>query len=722
MLTQPDEVESGGVMESLLLLLLLVCVVGIWITLVTTNRMLHGMDECLRSLHASVSALHERLKPRRSQASRETEKPREAGEPDSRPVVEQSKSRPLDAEVIVAKEVPQEPRPELAAGASVGPKPQASPRPARPAEEPPRQPSGRAFPWQETTQTPRQAAPQMASSARRDTEEQSFDGDMARTLARIRNWIIVGEENIPEGSSIEFAIAIHWLLRIGVVILVIGVGFFLKYSIDQGILGPLGRALLAATAGFALVGTGTSLFRGAYRILGEGLNGAGIGALYFSVFASRSLFDLIDSPTAFAMMVGVTVLACAIAVRHDSLLSAVLGALGGYMTPIVLASGVSHFGLLYGYLTVLSLGILGVAAVRDWIALRYLSFAGTYFLVLGSLLMYYEDADFPVVFPFLIVFFVVYSTMGFLRNLLLGKESGLLTLLTLFSNATLFCLISYCLIESRFGRFQTGYLTLGLFTYYTVHAVALGLGRLDRPLLLGCVGLSALFLSITAPIMLSSEWLAASWAVQALVLLWIGFRLDSRVLRGAACVLYVVTFARFCISDLFLEYADRPANELWGEYWPGLLERLATSGTVIASLFGTYRLLREHEDEPAGNREQTSAVLLGAVGLLFVFSTLETNAFLVNFYPGFRMGGISLLWSAFALGLLITGLMKDAQIARFAGLGLFAVVSVKVFLVDLADLSHPARVGAFLLLGLIFIGGSLAYLKAQKGRNEGRVK
>ena len=788
--------------------------------------------------------------------------PKPADEAESRPVVEPTKPRPTEEEIVVAQTVPQGPDPKTKPDAPADSQRRPPSEPAPPSGGPQKKPSWQPAsakkerPWQSEPSKPRAEEPQFEEP---HGGRSQFDSEVARTLAKIRNWIIMGEEYLPEGSSMEFAIAIHWLLRIGVVILVIGVGFFLKHCIDENWINELGRVALATTAGFALVGIGVRLFGGDYRVLGEGLNGAGIGVLYFSVYAARFLYSLIEDPTlTFALMIGVTVLACAVAVRYDSLLSAILGALGGYLTPVVLLTGASHFGPFYGYLTVLSLGILGVAAVRDWILLRYISYGGTYLLVITSLIWYeYEDDKFFVVFPFLIIFFVIYSTMSFLSNLTHRKESGLLTLSTLFSNATLFCLISSVLITSRFGRFPTGYLTLALFAYYAAHAATLWRLKLDRPLLLGCVGLCAVFLSITAPIMLSSQWLAASWAVQAVVLLWLGFNLKSPVLRGAAYVLYGVTFVRFCVSDLFLEYFHQPQIETWSVYWPKMLERVVTSGTVIASLFGTYKLFRKHEEDLELRNDETLVLLLGSVGMLFgvlhlelnrmlaitcppfrlpcltllwvglcvwllleyerrglkpllvlfslaavavlvkvcaidlpattfnleefafgtgddysfvnagmrlidyvaivglavfavvrlrriddsvneyvthedparaiagfavilafLFSTLEMNTFLGFFHPGFRMGGISLLWSAFALALLIVGLMKDVQIARFAGLGLFGVVAVKVFLIDLAHLSPAARWGAFLLLGILFICGSLAYLKTQKHLRE----
>ena len=79
--------------------------------------------------------------------------------------------------------------------------------------------------------------------------------------------------------------------------------------------------------------------------------------------------------------------------------------------------------------------------------------------------------------------------------------------------------------------------------------------------------------------------------------------------------------------------------------------------------------------------------------------------------PALRAGGISILWSLFALGLIVGGIHKKAGALRFTGLGLFTVVGFKVFFSDLANLDQFYRIVAFILLGVLILCGAFLYLK-----------
>lgn len=179
------------------------------------------------------------------------------------------------------------------------------------------------------------------------------------------------------GRDWEWLLGGNWLARIGVAALVIGVGFFLQLAFANNWIGSTGRVALGLVGGVAFLGAG-EYWQRKYPIWAQPVTGGGIAILYLSIFAAFSLYQLIPPLPALGLFFLVTVTAAGLALRYEAVAIAVLGILGGFLTPVMLREQLPDSRLLLAYVLVLDLGVLGLATFRNW---RWFTLLG----LLGSL-------------------------------------------------------------------------------------------------------------------------------------------------------------------------------------------------------------------------------------------------------------------------------------------------------------------------------------------------
>lgn len=180
--------------------------------------------------------------------------------------------------------------------------------------------------------------------------------------------------------------------------LFLAVAFFIKYSFDNNLISPGMRVAIGFIIGIALVVGGVVTSRKNYLVLSHTLCATGIVILYAITFAARSYYHFLSWPgawwdalPAFAIMALITATGFTLAVRLNALVVAVLGMLGGFLTPILLSTGVDNPGGLFGYIAILDAGLIVIAVHRRWSFLSGMAAAGTAMMQIAWAARFFES-------------------------------------------------------------------------------------------------------------------------------------------------------------------------------------------------------------------------------------------------------------------------------------------------------------------------------------------
>lgn len=173
--------------------------------------------------------------------------------------------------------------------------------------------------------------------------------------------------------------------------LFLGMVFFVKYSIDHGWISPWVRVMIGFFVGAGAIAGGLKLRSKDYAMTVQTLCASGGTILYADIFACQSFYHFFSSGAAFGGMVLVTVISFLLAVRLDSKFIAILGLIGGFLTPPLLSTGLDRPYALFGYCLILDIGLVSIAVKKRWGFLMLMSALATYFMEWGWTVQFFHS-------------------------------------------------------------------------------------------------------------------------------------------------------------------------------------------------------------------------------------------------------------------------------------------------------------------------------------------
>ena len=183
-------------------------------------------------------------------------------------------------------------------------------------------------------------------------------------------------DSVKGGLDLEEALGAKWLNKIGIIILVFGVAFFLAYQLRQ--VGPAGKVLVGALVSGVLLGGGIFLERKAgYRILGRAGIGGGWALAFFTAYAvyhvpAARIFT--SQAPSLLLMLAIAATMVVHTLRYRSQVVTGLAFLLAFSTLTI--SQVTVYSLLAG--VVLALGLVVIVGRMQWFELEIFGIAAAY--------------------------------------------------------------------------------------------------------------------------------------------------------------------------------------------------------------------------------------------------------------------------------------------------------------------------------------------------------
>lgn len=484
--------------------------------------------------------------------------------------------------------------------------------------------------------------------------------------------------------------------------IVLGVVFFLVMAVSRGWIDEPTRVVLAFLGSTALLAAAIWLHeRHGQTQASLAAAAAALAALYASLTVGTVVYDVIPDLAGLVVAALVGAAGAAIAVRWRSQVVAAIGIVGALLAPVLVGAGTSSASLAF-----MAIALVAAATILVW--QRWPWLAAIAFLVslpqLAAWLFRY-DRSHPLGVELAVIggFWLLWLVCALGHELRVPTDRLRVSSASLlFANAAAVSGLGWLVLDhAHHGAGATAWVLAVAAGHVGVGVAALR-GRISGEVGALLVALGTALSALGLALAVSGPVLVTGWAVEAVLLAWVGRRAgDARGGIGAGA------FLALALAHL-LAFEARPDSLAVGLDRP--VTALAAIAVFAVACVGVSRLVT---GELAPWRPALEGV--AAVAVVYGCSLAIVDAAGANGET--TQSGqllLSAFWSLTGLAALVAGLVRDVRRLRLGGLALLGIAVAKVFLVDLQTLDSIYRVGSFIGVGLLLIAGAFAYQRVRR--------
>lgn len=403
-----------------------------------------------------------------------------------------------------------------------------------------------------------------------------------------KSWWDGFKERNPD---LEKFIGENLINKIGVLILVLGISYFVKYAIDKDWINEPARVGIGVLCGALVMGFAHKL-RKDYAAFSSVLVAGAVAIFYFTIGIAFHDYHLFSQTMAFVIMVVITAFSSLISLSYDRKELAVLSLIGGFAVPFMVSTGEGNYVVLFTYIIILNIGILVIAYKRKWNIVTILSYLFTVALYAGWLHGdITEKHSHPVgalVFGF--VFYLLFVVMSLVNAIRTKGVLSAIELTILTSNTFLFYAAGMVTLDYFHPEYK-GLFTAVLSILNLVYAWFLYKKfGLDKKAVYLFIGLTLTFITLAVPIQFEGNNITLFWAAEAVLLMWLAQKSAVRSYRFGSVVVQVLMLISLGM-DWFNIYNSNAVLNI------AVNPVFITGIFSVLSLVAVYSLLKKENDE-----------------------------------------------------------------------------------------------------------------------------
>ena len=356
-----------------------------------------------------------------------------------------------------------------------------------------------------------------------------------------------------QNPDLEKFIGENLINKIGILILVLGISYFVKYAIDKDWINEPARVGIGVLSGALILALAHKLQK-KYAAFSSVLVAGAIAVFYFTIAIAFHEYKLFNQTVAFIIMVLITAFSCLISLSYNRMELAILSLIGGFAVPFMLSTGSGNYVVLFSYIAILDIGILTLAYFKKWNLVNILAFAFTTMLFGGWLFteMVAKAPHYLGALIFAFIFYLLFVATNIINNIRTKGTFSKPQLVILVINSFIFYGYGMLILSEYHPEFS-GLFTAVLASLNLVYAwILFKKFGLDKKAVYLLIGLTLTFITLAIPVQFEGNFITLFWAAEAALLMWLAKKSEIKSYRFASVFVQGLMLISLCIDWMLL--------------------------------------------------------------------------------------------------------------------------------------------------------------------------